>query len=774
MRIIAIGVGGAGCRIVDKLYFADRRAKNSKNPCVEAIAVDTDQKTLKDLKFLPEQYRIYFANLDPIQAETDSSQIDASEISAKVQALIQGETDAIFICTGLGGSLTKAVPPLIETLRKTLAEPLFGLIALPSNADGEKRIADASEDINRISPLLEGSILFDNETWYHKVKAKLAEKGEKKSILPVFGNHKKTPEQEEMEVYDQLNEAMVRRVSLILRAGEFATGGGRDNAEVVLDSGEILNTMLCRGYITIGYSLEHISKNPLNRILKRNAGEDIFSEEQNAKASRIVDLAKEAIYHEISTPCDMTSAQKALVLIAGPSHELSMKGFMTVRKWIDRSIEGIEVRSGDYPVADSSIVAIIIMLAGVHNIPRLDELREIRRQYLEGFSRRAARQQETLAGGPRSSREKPAKDRMIAVPPKMGRGSAPQKSGKNHSLPDTKLPDREQITPTGWDAAEGPELHSDSSKHGGTDGITDLDFWEQPEEIPERSDSFRSVHPPDIIPKGISGGIPERDLFSGESANISGEPEPVIPDSAENGTDESEVPVTEDQEIPNNTAKMIQETSSSDDGITRMDSNTLRDSEISPPEPEKTGKPAPSRHRLIRVSDRPGSTPEKKSESMPVSPSETTIPPMQAPQRGMSHSSLSSRDALIRRPSLSGDSGGTPLSRTPPSGSTSSNRYIPNLEKETQGKPEYASPEKRTGGSGTSRNAFITSTPRENSIRSSQIQTKRFREPGVRLDMNAKTTGLGETKNIQDVFPQREAIEPPATKKTEKRDSDSG
>lgn len=399
MRIIAIGIGGAGCRIVDKLYFADRMSKNSKNPCVEAIAVDTDQKTLKDLKFLPEQYRIYFANLDPSQAETDSSQIDASEISAKVQALIQGETDAVFICTGLGGSLTKAVPPLIETFRKTLAEPLFGLIALPSNADGEKRIADASEDIRQISPLLDGSILFDNETWYHKVKVKLAEKGERKSILPVFGNHKKTPEQEEMEVYDQLNDAMVRRVSLILRAGEFATGSGKDNAEVVLDSGEILNTMLCSGFITIGYSLEHISKNPLNRILKKNAGADIFSDEQNAKASRIVDLAKEAIYHEISTPCDMTSAQKALVLIAGPSHELSMKGFMTVRKWIDRSIEGIEVRSGDYPVADSSIVAIIIMLAGVHNIPRLDEIREIRRQYLEGFSRKAARQQETLARG---------------------------------------------------------------------------------------------------------------------------------------------------------------------------------------------------------------------------------------------------------------------------------------------------------------------------------------------------------------------------------------
>ena len=77
----------------------------------------------------------------------------------------------------------------------------------------------------------------------------------------------------------------------------------------------------------------------------------------------------------------MTSAHKALILIAGPSHELSMKGYMTVRKWIDRSIAGLETRSGDYPVMNTKNVAIIIMLSGLENIPRLTELREIQSQY---------------------------------------------------------------------------------------------------------------------------------------------------------------------------------------------------------------------------------------------------------------------------------------------------------------------------------------------------------------------------------------------------------
>ena len=170
-----------------------------------------------------------------------------------------------------------------------------------------------------------------------------------------------------------LNEAIVRRISLILKAGEFRADGGIDLAEVVLDSGEVLNTMKGMGFITIGYAVERLPSNPLS-FLDQSKPAGVFNEEEKKKASRIVELAKQAIYHEISTPCDMTSAHKALVLVAGPSHELSMKGFMTVRKWIHRSIQGLETRSGDYPVMNTKNVAIIVMLTGLENIPRITEL----------------------------------------------------------------------------------------------------------------------------------------------------------------------------------------------------------------------------------------------------------------------------------------------------------------------------------------------------------------------------------------------------------------
>jgi hypothetical protein len=233
-----------------------------------------------------------------------------------------------------------------------------------------------------LSPLLDGIILFDNETWYKKIKAQQSTLVKKeKGFAEKLGFRKTKPEiSPTLATYQLLNESIVRRISLILRAGEFKADGGLDLAEVVLDSGEVLNTMKGMGYITIGYAVERLPQHPLSFLTSWHPT-GLFPDAHKIKASRIVDLAKQAIYHEISTPCDMTSAHKALILIAGPSHELSMKGYMTVRKWIDRSIAGLETRSGDYPVMNTKNVAIIIMLSGLENIPRLTELREIQSQY---------------------------------------------------------------------------------------------------------------------------------------------------------------------------------------------------------------------------------------------------------------------------------------------------------------------------------------------------------------------------------------------------------
>jgi cell division GTPase FtsZ len=433
MRIIAIGIGGAGCRIVNSLYAIDR--KSSKVACVQGLAVDVDEETIKQLTALPDTARMCFSALDAgIPDSTDSGQrtasIDINEIVSRVQNLEFGENDAIIFCCGLGGSMVDVAPHIIAGLRSSVVEPIFGLVTLPCLAEGERISAKAADDIEMLSSLLDGIIVFDNETWHKKIKAQMAhlppkEKGFAERI-GLKKNEKILPPAQ--ATYRNLNEAIVRRIGLILRAGEFRADGGVDLAEVVLDSGEVLNTMKGMGFITIGYAVEKLPHDPL-RFLSWLKPAGVFDEEQKRKASRIVELAKNAIYHEISTPCDLTSAHKALVLIAGPTHELSMKGYMTVRKWIDRSIAGLETRSGDYPIVSTKNVAIIVMLSGLENIPRITELKEIRTQ-----SKPKKRADADVPSGELPKRDKKTiRDDMITLPT---RRSYDHDGGKRPSSPE--------------------------------------------------------------------------------------------------------------------------------------------------------------------------------------------------------------------------------------------------------------------------------------------------------------------------------------------------
>jgi cell division GTPase FtsZ len=430
MRIVALGLGGAGCRIVDSLYSIDRRG--SRIACVEGLAVDVDEATLMQLSGLPDSLKLYYPPFDPMNPDTPhqgggTATIDIAEIISRIHNFESGENDAILICCGLGGQMTDIVPHIIAGLRSTIVEPIFGLVTLPCLAEGEKRSAKAADDIDVLSSHLDGMIVFDNETWYKKIRpaaqARLAKK--EKGLTQMLGLSKPEPElSPEMMTYLLLNEAIVRRISLILKAGEFRADGGIDLAEVVLDSGEVLNTMKDGGFITIGYAVEHLTSNPL-AFLSQLKPSGPFNEEGKKRASRIVELAKQAIYHEISTPCDMTSAHKALILIAGPSHELSMQGFMTVRKWIDRSIRGLETRSGDYPIMSTQNVAIIVMLSGLENIPRISALKEIREQLRLGPMRKVVSDSEGLVATPAWEHPESLRDEMIVLP------SRPQAGAEN-------------------------------------------------------------------------------------------------------------------------------------------------------------------------------------------------------------------------------------------------------------------------------------------------------------------------------------------------------
>ncbi|MCP1662973.1 MAG: hypothetical protein D5R99_04170 [Methanocalculus sp. MSAO_Arc1] len=403
MKALIIGLGGAGSRIADTLHEHDTR---SGTHSVWTLAIDTDISSIRELRHIPHSERIVLPSFHEDDMAADGEILDIAEMIQHIQQSTTIEIDAVIICTGLGGRHADAVPLIVQKIRDSFYEPVITILTLPLRNEGKRISARAADQIDVIEPVVDGCILFDNETWYRKIATEMLRL--ERIQNDGFDDETDDPEQDDEAVLEQnpdtaslnpreanrlLNERLARRFGLLLRAGEFVEGG-KPVAEVVLDAGEVINTIAGMGMVAIGYSTEIISRPKFCFLNKFRRNHSSF-EEGHMRASRVVELAKRAIYQEISVPCDLTSAEKALVLIAGPTDELSMKGFQNVRKWIDRNITGLEMRAGDYPVINTKYVGVIIVLAGIKNIPRINELREIRQAHLEEMEEEMIRHEES-------------------------------------------------------------------------------------------------------------------------------------------------------------------------------------------------------------------------------------------------------------------------------------------------------------------------------------------------------------------------------------------
>lgn len=377
MRILIVGIGGAGCRIADALSEQDIRSRSLR--CIDGIAVDRDADDLNSLRAIPRENRIFYQLIDPLHTGEPAGMLPHDEITGRLHTLDPGDIDAFVVVAGLGGEMATLIPDLVTHIRERLVEPVFGLFTLPCNREGEVVLSRAADDIDALIPVLDGIILYDNEIWYERMKheemQEIPASGEREFRFPLF--HPVTTGVQISSGYRGINMLVGRQIGLLLRAGEAGDQPGSEAAEVALDAGEVLNTIRGMGFIALGYEREHLSAgNP--DLLARLRPVSHSIQESHLKASRLVTMAKRAVADGISVSCNISDAEKALVLIAGPPPELSMRGYMTIRHWIDRSIRGQEVRSGDYPISTTRYIAVMVVLSGFQRFARLDELREIR------------------------------------------------------------------------------------------------------------------------------------------------------------------------------------------------------------------------------------------------------------------------------------------------------------------------------------------------------------------------------------------------------------
>ena len=262
----------------------------------------------------------------------------------------------LVIVAGLGGGTgSGGSPVLARHLKRIYREPVYAIGILPAPEEGRLYSYNAARSLSTLVNEADNTFIFDNSAW----------KNEGESVK---------------DAYSRLNDEIVRRFGVLFRAGEVGKAGV---GEMVVDSSEIINTLRGGGISSVGYAIsEKVSprtkqqkKSLFSGLMRSNKDktEQVLTGED--KSAKIIALVRRAMLGRLTLPCDYSTAERALVLLAGPPEEMDRKGVEKSKSWVEENIAGVEVRGGDYPVL-SDYIAAVVVLATIGNAPRITELLE--------------------------------------------------------------------------------------------------------------------------------------------------------------------------------------------------------------------------------------------------------------------------------------------------------------------------------------------------------------------------------------------------------------
>jgi tubulin-like protein CetZ len=374
MRVFFIGFGQAGGKIVDMFIEQDKKLGTNS---FRGIAVNTARTDLMGLKNIEMKDRLLIGQtlVKGHGVGTDNvtgARVTADEIDSIINAVDTRGThdiDAFVIVAGLGGGTgSGGSPVLARHLKRIYREPVYALGIIPAPEEGRLYSYNAARSLTTLVNEADNTFIFDNSAW----------KNEGESVKSAF---------------TRLNNEVVRRFAILFRAGEVGRAGV---GEMVVDSSEIINTLRGGGITSVGYAISDVISTHTKQQRgifgglkenfkdkfggKKEANEQVLMGED--RSAKIVGLVRRAMLGRLTLPCDYSTAERALVLIAGPPDEMDRKGVEKAKSWVEENIAGVEVRGGDYPV-NSEYVAAVVMLATVGNAPRIKELLDIAKETKE-------------------------------------------------------------------------------------------------------------------------------------------------------------------------------------------------------------------------------------------------------------------------------------------------------------------------------------------------------------------------------------------------------
>ena len=171
--------------------------------------------------------------------------------------------------------------------------------------------------------------------------------------------------------YAEMNEELATRIVTLLAAGEVDESEVGENA---MDSSDIMRTLDVGGVSSIGYASTELDDTKQGLLAKFNDDDEPASE--STDAAKIKGLVRRAVNSRLTVPCEVSSADRALIVFAGPPDVISRKGVESAREWLENESDTVDVLAGDDPRPTADRLAAVVLLSNVTETPRIDEIQD--------------------------------------------------------------------------------------------------------------------------------------------------------------------------------------------------------------------------------------------------------------------------------------------------------------------------------------------------------------------------------------------------------------
>ncbi|MEF8783639.1 MAG: tubulin/FtsZ family protein [Haloarculaceae archaeon] len=356
MNLALVGVGAAGGRIVDRLL--DYEAVTNRQFCNgKAIVFDTSPDAFGEFSHVGADRQVLIGDTYPgvegegtggdVDLGASVAQADIGEIRRELDSAELGLVDAIILVVGFGGGTGGGAGAVVlETLEAMYEVPVYVAGILPHGDESDDRIRNAARTLQSVVPVADNTVLFDNDAW--------APSGEVDSVD-----------------YDETNAELATRLAVVFGAGEVDSSSV---AAMRVDSSDVARTLATGGVSTIGLATTGVDAGSggLLAWLRSLLGDS--EEEAPSDAASVASLVRRAVNGRLTLPCEVTSAERSLMMLSGPSSACSRKGFESARHWLGEETGTVEVLAGDEPRESASELAAVVLLSNVTDVPRVDEI----------------------------------------------------------------------------------------------------------------------------------------------------------------------------------------------------------------------------------------------------------------------------------------------------------------------------------------------------------------------------------------------------------------